>query len=656
MALKLGTKTIGNACLGDKQLSAIFLGDKLIWSAGVKLQSLLGRQNIARTREWINITFYPTTDGSFDYADSGNLRKVKRVANHTYFIFANIELPTYEWVYFGLWDTSSTGYSGNRTNAIAKVGNHMFGVITPTQGNDNAVCVLQFGSTTSATINNAFVLDLTASKLDQFSATQIYNLLTLNGTDFTNLEKLADGYAVKCGEFKVENNAIKGTKYGIVDLGTLNYFAQDASNGRFGTVGIQNVVKKPSSSSAYNEMNLYCDKFVVGSVSLKEGNVMQLESNGAFDIKSADFIGKTPQEIKSLLSGVYLIFELATPLGSKLDNYNAEQAYNLLIGTAPSTKLPYPNGVKFEMNGNAIKGTKYGIMNLGSLTWGRNSGTIWKYSNITSLGSVQWGASDIANIHCGRYKTDYASTSPDKSISIFSGGGNVYLRISDSAFEDSVQGIEDIKKSLNGVYMIYELATPDGTDYSDLTAKQMFDLINTDKLGVLAGGKSFDGNRSLLGKQNIATELDTTGYSWLPYIFPTNNNSFRLENNAQETNQKKRHFIANHKYFICVSIKDGSISVGNGWFNVENGNIFNDIKQNGNDYFAVANCGYTGDGFMVLRANNTMPITPQSCVIIDLTELGLDSLTAQQVYHHFKEYNLKKLKTDNIIKIGGFVK
>lgn len=634
--LKLGNKTIGNACLGDKQLSAVFLGDKLIWSAGITLKATdLGKYGIVDLGDLV-----------WSY-QSGHQR-------FTSGTLASVIKPCDAGVIPNLY---AEGFVAEKLNNMSVGGtDKSISVYT-----NSYVFAKDAGYTDATLFRNSLkgqylIYELatpTSDKLSDLTAVQLYNLLTLNGTDFTNLEKLADGYAVKCGEFKIENNTIKGTRYGIVDLGTLtwqvlNYADEDA---RFYAYDIKDIVKKPLNDGTLPAV--YSFIFEPSTVNKAWGasynkNSICIGSDGFIGIRS-NGNNYNVTDFKTSLNGVYLIFELATPLGSKLDNYTAEQAYNLLIGTAPSTKLPYPNGIKFEMNGNAIKGTKYGLVDLGTMNFGsvasdnpiRTASTTFK----GIIKGVAW-ATEITNSYIAGFEAKTGSqaygTNNAKSFGVDS-VGTFYLT------DPAINGFNysQVQAYLKGKYLIFELATPDGSDYSDLTAKQMFDLINTDKLGVLANGKSFDGNRSLLGNETNIVKGSNQWYFTKGACFDTTKSGYGVAiKNA-------------HKYFAFSDITTTEtlsyVSLRNSSFSGL-GSSADQYQANG---VACATITATTDG--TLHAIGFHGITPTNSnatetILLDLTELGLNNLTAQEVYQHFKEYDLDKLKTDNIIKIGGFVK
>lgn len=144
----------------------------------IKVKSLLGKANIPFSYTAANVTFYPLTTGTFhSYAGPSvlNIKYVNRQANHKYFLFLNTDI-VYSWSYFGIWDTYSTGYEGNRT-APTKDGNNYYALISPTTSATNGVPSFQFGGTQNlpAIANYALIIDLTEIGLDNLTAQEFYN-------------------------------------------------------------------------------------------------------------------------------------------------------------------------------------------------------------------------------------------------------------------------------------------------------------------------------------------------------------------------------------------------------------------------------------------------------------------------------------------------
>lgn len=124
--------------------------------------------------------------------------------------------------------------------------------------------------------------------------------------------------------------------------------------------------------------------------------------------------------------------------------YNGN-AYNILFPPY-SENLPYFEGL--------LAGT-YGYVDLGSLTWVKNS-YINDGFNTSSLTDIKSGTSGVkSNIITPNYntiKTVSATIMADKSVMVANGAPMLVIR--DSNYSDATA----FKNSLNGVYLIYELA------------------------------------------------------------------------------------------------------------------------------------------------------------------------------------------------------
>ena len=118
---------------------------------------------------------------------------------------------------------------------------------------------------------------------------------------------------------------------------------------------------------------------------------------------------------------------------------------------------------------------RFGIVDLGTLTWvsfTASSRTAYKAAGQIDGVAVS-GSNGIANAICMKYSVvkngDIGNTSLDKVIAVgayWSSGCNVYIY--DSAF-DGYTGTQ-VATALNGVYLVYELATPtteSGTAYTE---------------------------------------------------------------------------------------------------------------------------------------------------------------------------------------------
>ena len=137
------------------------------------------------------------------------------------------------------------------------------------------------------------------------------------------------------------------------------------------------------------------------------------------------------------MSGVYLVYELATP----------------------TTELatPYANPQTIALGGveEFVDYGKYGIVDLGSLDWTYNSEyTFFHTTDISTLAKKPTDNNTVANIYTSKYTTVTRNAlASNKQICMTNTGT---LVIEDTAYTDATI----FKAALNGVYLIYELATP----------------------------------------------------------------------------------------------------------------------------------------------------------------------------------------------------
>lgn len=750
MPIKYNNFDIGNAYLGNDNLVAMYQGSNLVWTNGIKLKSLLGKQNVPFV---VNNSFtyiQAKKDGSFigGYTDIANECKTfNTTINHNYFVLAKYSgnmttLRFYE-----------TGYTSNVRTTPIKDNNYFYGIITETKSCIRTSAIVD-NLSIGDVLSEMFVIDLTQAKLDTLTAEQVYDLLTLNGTDFTDLELLASGYEIKLGSFKQQTT-------NSVDLGTLNWYGAYQSGDLYYATSpsIKGIVKNYSPSEI---PNIVCNGYTPNGYwfTSRDKDIKIQNDDGTIYIYDTEFVGLTGEQIKQKLTGVkltyelanknniagskygfvklkdlgwryetaqqcfysdtlskikkvgfniftdkyaigkktgnwniddmtiqghsvypniylkdtrytnatdlvnsftdndILIYELANSLGNKLDNYTAEQVYYMFFATLGNSKMYVPNGRKFESAGNVIVGTKYGIVDISTLNWTYYSPTKTFIAYPSGIKTTT-GYGIKGNLYIEGYDNINATQSeniPNKSMCQYI--DRIWLN--DLSYTDTTT----FKNSLKGKYLIYELASPNGTDYSDLTAKDIYDLINDDELYILAKGKSIGGVRNLLGVQNVATTLTYNNVKNM-VIGQNLNNSFMV---AQGVNDSKKplSIIQNHKYLSCVEIENLNLDYFTFrtwlWNNETNTYNYTDLSKDNNRYYGIINyTNQTGNQIynniaLTYVDNTTSTIIVKKQVLIDLTENNLQNLTAQEAYQYFKENNLFNLSTTGVINIGGLKK
>lgn len=126
------------------------------------------------------------------------------------------------------------------------------------------------------------------------------NICPISGWDRVKIANMSD-----ITNRQYFNGLLDGT-YGFVDLGTLNYSYQSAS----GVFVVQLSTKKNG------QQNILCSKYINSpsgsSVEMPDKTVKGNANNNYINFKDASYNGDT-SAFKTAMSGVYLVYELATP-------------------------------------------------------------------------------------------------------------------------------------------------------------------------------------------------------------------------------------------------------------------------------------------------------------------------------------------------------
>lgn len=135
----------------------------------------------------------------------------------------------------------------------------------------------------------------------------------------------------------------------------------------------------------------------------------------------------------------------------------------------------YYDGDEYESDGTVTR--KYGIVDLGTLTWNKNNaGFMW-----TRLNDIKMSASSTTkpNVICQKYSTDVPNNvytlASDKAISVSNGSADIWVY--DSAYTDAAS----FKSAMSGVYLVYELATATTETVDSYTAIQVCDPNGTEE-------------------------------------------------------------------------------------------------------------------------------------------------------------------------------
>lgn len=135
----------------------------------------------------------------------------------------------------------------------------------------------------------------------------------------------------------------------------------------------------------------------------------------------------------------------------------------------------YYDGDVYESNGTVTR--RYGIVDLGSLTWTYESSNTRFYStDISSLAKKPSDNNSVINGVTALYAVGSVSdlNSNDKILAIAT-SGNLFIK--DTAYTDAAT----FKTAMNGVYLVYELATPTTESADPYTNPQIVDADGTEE-------------------------------------------------------------------------------------------------------------------------------------------------------------------------------
>lgn len=133
----------------------------------------------------------------------------------------------------------------------------------------------------------------------------------------------------------------------------------------------------------------------------------------------------------------------------------------------------YYDGDTYESDGTVTR--KYGIVDLGSLTWIYKANT---FGGCFSSTISNAGFATTGNSICAKYPTVFSGTditNGDKVVYTKNNGNTIHIK--DSAYSDAAT----FKTAMSGVYLVYELATPTTESADPFTNPQIVDNWGTEE-------------------------------------------------------------------------------------------------------------------------------------------------------------------------------
>ena len=286
-------------------------------------------------------------------------------------------------------------------------------------------------------------------------------------------------------------------KYGIVDLGTLDWYG---SAGLFYAIPAN--FAPPSSYTARAEGFIFSNKYSADTQIAIDVNKMAdktaLRLAGRIYIKDTSYTDAAT--FKEAMSGVMLVYELATPTTETATPYTNPQIVSKYGTLEYVTNSIVPVGHKTTYLTRDIFGgyvdlisgklvVTYKGVNLGDLTWESRESTGGTGLFVGRMPTDYKWASSVQAI-CSSYEyKGYIGSTATALATLGNGGCGLYwnntveeydypfLYICNEAFAGNTG--EQVKSAMNGVQLVYELATP---QTYQLTPQQVNTLVGTNNV------------------------------------------------------------------------------------------------------------------------------------------------------------------------------
>ena len=274
-------------------------------------------------------------------------------------------------------------------------------------------------------------------------------------------------------------------KYGVIDLGTIAW-SQGGGNNKTSWVPVSWRTNVKPVQSTDILANILCNKYYTDTADNVETQVndktIAVNKGAWVYIYDSAYVNATPQEFKTAMSGVMLVYELATPTTETATPYTNPQIVSKYGTLEYVTNSIVPVGHKTTYLTRDIFGGYVDLISgklvvdkvsvdLGSLEWVYHSDETPKYFQAYAPNKA-WNRNAI----CSKYpikETFGASGQSDKTISCSRNSTRVY--VVDTSYTDATT----FKSAMNGVQLVYELATP---QTYQLTPQQVNTLVGTNNV------------------------------------------------------------------------------------------------------------------------------------------------------------------------------
>ena len=284
------------------------------------------------------------------------------------------------------------------------------------------------------------------------------NVRPISGYDSVSVANMGD-----ISKRQFFNGLMQGTHV-FVDMGTLSW-SRDTSK----TNAVFRV--NPPNNKTTGDLAILCAKYTnLGMMTFTSfGNTAEDKSisvqTSYGTVQARDDSYTTATAFKNSLSGVYLVYELATPTTPTI----TEAQFNMLLeqfdidGELYIIDLPSTcYGGTLDVVSGVLTVTK-AYVDLGTLTWAKGGSSFPSGTFYASTSGGATASNPPREAICNKYKpySGGASGFTDKSFSyanssLSSSTGRVF--VCDSTYADATTA--EFKTAMNGAQLVYELATP----------------------------------------------------------------------------------------------------------------------------------------------------------------------------------------------------
>ena len=277
-------------------------------------------------------------------------------------------------------------------------------------------------------------------------------------------------------------------KYGVVDLGTLDW--KTVSDAYMESLTAPQDIKSVDGREVANIICPLYQPIALQPMQVGDDKRLAVELGGKIFIRDSAYTDATA--FKAAMSGVMLVYELATPTTETATPYTNPQIVSKYGTLEYVTNSIVPVGHKTTYLTRDIFGGYVDLISgklvvdkvmvdLGTLSWGRYTDGAGYFAvpeaNIPLKPKRPVSPSTKANAICSKYMVEptnniYLQGFIDKTIGIHTNGSII-------AQDTTYTNVTTFKSAMNGVQLVYELATP---QTYQLTPQQVNTLVGTNNV------------------------------------------------------------------------------------------------------------------------------------------------------------------------------